>query len=369
MDYIAVRRALHQIPETGFEEVETQAFLLDQIKKMPQDYLQIKRWKTGLLVRVSGRQSSRTIGFRTDIDALPVKENTGYPFQSKHAGKMHACGHDFHMTIALGALEQIAGNPVKDDVVFLFQPAEEGPGGALPMMASSEFQSWKPDIIFALHVSPEFPAGTVATKEGILFANTSELFIDFYGKGGHAAYPHLTHDTIVAAGHFIVGIQSIVARRVSPLKAAVLTIGKMSGGTKQNIIAEHARVEGTIRTLDQETMALIKDDIERQVKAVEIAYHCKSRIDYGANYYQVYNHAEYEQPFVDFCAERGFPYIICGDAMTGEDFGYFLKDIPGFMFWLGVGETSGLHSSDFKPDESALAQGVRVVSEYIQNGI
>ncbi|RYL95457.1 amidohydrolase [Sporolactobacillus sp. THM7-4] len=366
MDYIAIRRALHQIPETGFEEVETQSFLLDQIRKMAQDNLQIKKWKTGILVKVNGTDPAKTIGFRADMDGLPVKENTGYPFQSKHEGKMHACGHDFHMTVALGALEKLAENPVKDDVVFIFQPAEEGPGGAVPMMKSDAFKAWKPDFIFGLHVSPEFPPGTVGTKEGILFANTSELFIDFYGKGGHAAYPHRTHDAIVAASHFVVGIQSIVARRVDPLNSAVLTIGKMDGGTKQNIIAEHARVEGTIRTLDQETMALIKDDIERQVKATEIAYHCESKIDYGANYYQVYNKSEYISPFIRFCARKNYPCVICGDAMTGEDFGYFLKSIPGFMFWLGVGKTSALHSSDFKPDESAIEQGVSVVSEYIR---
>ncbi|WP_100487554.1 N-acetyldiaminopimelate deacetylase [Sporolactobacillus pectinivorans] len=369
MDYIAIRRALHRIPEIGFEEVKTQAFLLDQIQKMPQEHLQMKKWRTGLLVKISGTEPSRTIGFRTDIDALPVEEKTGYPFASEHAGKMHACGHDFHMTVALGALEKVAAHPLRDDVVFIFQPAEEGPGGAIPMMKSSEFKAWKPDFIFALHVSPEFPSGTVGTKEGILFANTSELFIDFTGKGGHAAYPQLTYDSIVAACNFVIGIQSIVARRVSPLNSAVLTIGKMSGGTKQNIIAERARVEGTIRTLDQKTMALIKDDIERHVQATEVAYHCKANIDYGANYYQVFNHKEYIDPFIEFCKDHAFPYVICGDAMTGEDFGYFLKDIPGFMFWLGVGNTSGLHSADFRPDEAALAQGVRVVSEYLMKGI
>ncbi|EST13182.1 N-acetyldiaminopimelate deacetylase [Sporolactobacillus laevolacticus] len=369
MDYVAIRRALHQIPEVGFEEVETQAFLLDQISRMPQERVQVKKWKTGLLVRVSGTHPSKLIGFRTDIDALPVKEKTGYSFQSRYEGNMHACGHDFHMTIALGALENVIENPVKEDTLFIFQPAEEGPGGALPMMASDEFQSWKPDLIFGLHVSPDFPVGTVATKEGILFANTSELFIDFFGKGGHAAYPHLTHDTIVAASHFVVGLQTIVARRVDPLNSAVLTIGKISGGTKQNIIAEHARVEGTIRTLNQETMALIKDDIERQVKAIEIAYQCKGQIDYGANYYQVFNRKENVDPFIQFCEKKGFPYIICNDAMTGEDFGYFLKELPGFMFWLGVGKTSSLHSADFMPDEAALAQGVKVVSTYIREGV
>ncbi|MFT8311949.1 MAG: N-acetyldiaminopimelate deacetylase [Sporolactobacillus sp.] len=369
MDYIAIRRALHQIPELGFEEVETQAFLLDQIKKLPQDRIQIKKWKTGLFVHISGTDPSRLIGFRTDIDALPVKENTGYSFQSKHEGNMHACGHDFHMTIALGALENIVLHPVKENVLFIFQPGEEGPGGALPMMASEEFKAWKPDLIFALHVSPDFPAGTVATKEGILFANTSELFIDFRGKGGHAANPHLTHDTIVAASQFIVGLQTIVARRVNPLHSAVLTIGKITGGFKQNIIAEYARVEGTIRTLSQDTMTLIKEDIERHVKATEIAYQCKGVIDYGANYYQVFNRKTYVDPFISFCEKNKFPYVICDDAMTGEDFGYFLKELPGFMFWLGVGQTSSLHSADFKPDEAALAQGVKVVSTYIRDGV
>ncbi len=369
MDYIAIRRELHQIPEIGFEERETQALLLEQIKRLPQDRLQIKKWRTGLLVRVAGTSPARTIGYRTDIDALPVPEETGYSFASRHPGKMHACGHDFHMTVALGVLEKIAMHPLKDHVVFIFQPAEEGPGGAIPMMASDEFKAWKPDFILALHVSPDFPAGTIATKAGILFANTSELFIDFTGKGGHAAYPHLTHDAIVAACHFVVGLQTIVARRVSPLNSAVLTIGKMSGGTKQNIIAEHARVEGTIRTLDQPTMALIKDDIERHVEAAETAYHCRGAIDYGANYYQVYNRREYIEPFIRFCRQRDYPLVICQDSMTGEDFGYFLKEIPGFMFWLGVGKTATLHSSTFKPDESALAQGVKVAADYLINGM
>ncbi|MFT8361786.1 MAG: N-acetyldiaminopimelate deacetylase [Sporolactobacillus sp.] len=369
MDYIAVRRALHRIPETGFEEIETQAFLLDQISQLPQQRLQIKKWKTGLFVYVSGLAPTRIIGYRTDIDGLPITEKTGYPFASRHEGTMHACGHDFHMTIALGVLEHVVTHPINEDMLFIFQPAEEGPGGALPMLASREFKEWKPALILALHVSPDFPAGTIATREGSLFANTSELFIDFYGKGGHAASPHLTHDAIVAASHFVVGLQTIVARRINPLHAAVVTIGKMDGGTKQNIIAEHARVEGTIRTLDQDVMTLIKDDIERHVKAIEIAYHCDSRIDYGANYYQVFNRAKYIKPFIDFLKKRNYPHIICGESMTGEDFGYFLKELPGFMFWLGVGKTSGLHSSDFKPDETALAQAVQVITDYISNGL
>ncbi|MFT8870932.1 MAG: N-acetyldiaminopimelate deacetylase [Sporolactobacillus sp.] len=368
MDYVAIRRALHQIPELGFEEWKTQAFLQEQIAHFPhQERLTIKTWKTGLLVHVQGQHPCRTLAYRTDIDALPVTEQTGYSFASQHEGRMHACGHDFHMTIALGVLEKLLEEPIDDSVLCIFQPAEEGPGGALPMLASEVFNAWRPDFIIGLHVSPDFPTGMIATRAGSLFANTSELFIDFFGKGGHAATPQLTHDTIVAAAEFILGLQTIVARRVAPLKSAVVTLGKMSGGTKQNIIADHARVEGTIRTLDQETMALIKAEIESRVQAIEIAYHCRSQIDYGANYYQVFNCAEHVLPFIDFLKDRDYPHVVCGESMTGEDFGYFLKELPGFMFWLGVGKTSALHSADFKPDEAALDQGVRVVVDYLRH--
>lgn len=368
LDYIEVRREFHRIPELGFEEIKTQALLLKYIKQLPQEYITIKTWRTGILVKVNGIKPSRTIGYRTDIDGLPITEETGYPFESEHAGLMHACGHDFHMTIALGVLEKLANNPIKQDVVMIFQPAEEGPGGAEPMLQSDVFQEWRPDIIFALHIAPELPVGTIGVKEGLLFANTSELFIDFHGRGGHAAYPHLTHDMVVAASQFVTQSQSIISRTVDPIDAAVLTIGKIVGGTKQNIIAEHARVEGTIRARHQETMKKLKDRIKDHVKAIEIAHQCEATIDFGANYYQVYNHKKETQQFIDFCRNQaGLNLFESPEAMTGEDFGYFLKDIPGFMFWLGVASQSGLHSSTLKPDEEALTIAIKLVSQYMDS--
>lgn len=365
MDYVGVRRALHQIPELGFEEYQTQQFLLDQISQLPQEHLEIKTWRTGILVKVSGERPERTIGFRCDIDGLPIQEETGYAFRSRHEGKMHACGHDFHMTIALGVLEKLTKIPISDDVIIIFQPAEEGPGGALPMLQSDVFLSWKPDVIFALHIAPEYPAGTVAVKEGLLFANTSELFIDLKGKGGHAAYPHLANDMVVAASAFVTQIQSIVSRRINPLDSAVITIGKVTGGTKQNIIAETARIEGTIRALDPRTMPIIKQQIEAHVSGVETAYQCEATIDYGANYYQVYNTPDVTQEFIDYCRSADHDLTFCQEAMTGEDFGYFLKTIPGFMFWLGVNSESGLHSSTLMPDEQAIVKGIDIVFGFI----
>ncbi|MBT2216199.1 N-acetyldiaminopimelate deacetylase [Virgibacillus dakarensis] len=362
-----IRRTLHQIPELGFQEVKTGAFLLDKIKEMQTDSVEIKTWRTGILVRVTGKKPEKTIGFRADIDGLPIAEETGFSFASVHQGKMHACGHDFHMTIALGALKQLIENPIDDHVLFIFQPAEEGPGGALPLLRSSEFLEWKPNCLFALHIAPELPVGTVSSRPGLLFANTSELFLDFKGVGGHAAYPHLTKDMTVAASNFVIQLQQIVARGIDPLESAVVTIGKMESGVVQNAIAETARLEGTIRTLHAATIAVIKQKIAMMAKGFEISHDCSIAIDYGSNYYQVYNQEEYVNLFQDALRDSSITYKEASPAMTGEDFGYMLKEIPGFMFWLGVDSPHGLHSAQLKPDEAALETGVQAVTRTIRH--
>ncbi|WP_249870241.1 N-acetyldiaminopimelate deacetylase [Oceanobacillus saliphilus] len=360
-ELLQTRRELHQIPELGFQEFKTQKYLLGKIEQMKTDRVSIKTWKTGILVKVTGTASTQTIGFRSDMDGLPIKESTDFSFKSIHEGRMHACGHDFHMTIALGTLEQIIHHPIKDDVVFIFQPAEEGPGGALPMLQSEEFQQWKPDVIFALHIAPELPVGTVSSREGLLFANTSELFIDFKGLGGHAAYPHLTRDMTVAASNFIVQMQQIVSRGLDPLTSAVITVGKMESGVVQNAIAETARIEGTIRTLHPETILIIKEKLEKLMRGFEISHECKITVDYGANYYQVYNQGNYVDLFRHCMGENDITFIEANAAMTGEDFGDMLKEIPGFMFWLGVDSPYGLHNNMLNPNEDALEVGVKSV--------
>ncbi|SET28885.1 N-acetyldiaminopimelate deacetylase [Oceanobacillus limi] len=360
-----IRRELHRIPELGFQEYKTQAYLIKQINLIANDRTLIQEWKTGILVKIKGTNPSKTIGYRCDIDGLPITEDTGFSFRSSHEGRMHACGHDFHMTIALGSLQRIIEEPIQDDVVFIFQPAEEGPGGALPMMQSEEFNTWRPDCIFALHIAPELPVGTVSSKSGLLFANTSELFLDFVGKGGHAAYPHLTKDMSVAAGAFISQIQEIISRGIDPLDSAVLTIGKMESGHVQNAIAETARLEGTIRTLRPDTIHVVKRRLESIIRGFEINYDCSIGIDYGANYYQVYNEKNYVDLFKKAMKDEGLSYHEANKAMTGEDFGYMLKEIPGFMFWLGVESPFGLHHNKLQPNEDALTIGVRAVTKMI----
>jgi N-acetyldiaminopimelate deacetylase len=362
---INIRRDLHRIPELGFQEFKTQEYLLAYLGSLPSERMEIKTWKTGIFAKVKGIDPVKTIAYRADMDGLPIIEETEYSFQSEHPDRMHACGHDFHMTIALGIITYFVQNPVRDDLLFIFQPAEEGPGGAEPMLRSDIMKEWKPDLITALHIAPEYPAGTIATRPGLLFANTSELFIDLKGKGGHAAYPHTTQDMIVAAASLVTQLQSVVARNVDPLDSAVITFGKITGGTVQNIIAENARLEGTIRTLSVESMQKVKERIEALVHGLEIGYSCKAVIDYGSMYHQVYNHHELTEEFMDFTkANTDTEVVLCREAMTGEDFGYMLDEIPGFMFWLGVESPYGLHHSKLQPKEEAIQMAVQLMCKY-----
>ncbi|NGQ93642.1 N-acetyldiaminopimelate deacetylase [Brevibacillus sp. SYP-B805] len=364
--FVQIRRDLHQIPEPGFQEYKTQRYLLDYIDTLPQERLAIQTWRTGILVKVSGTNPRRMLAWRTDMDGLPIPEETSYPFRSVHEGYMHACGHDMHMAIALGILTHFAHHPLADDLLFIFQPAEEGPGGAKPLMESEAFASWRPDCVFALHIAPEYPVGTIATRPGILFANTSELFIELTGKGGHAAYPHRANDMVVAASHLVTQLQTIVSRNIDPLDSGVITIGRIEGGTKQNIIAEKARIEGTIRTLSLESMKKIKARIEALVQGIETGFACSATIDYGSNYCQVYNDPALTEEFMQWVQEkRDVTFVSCTEAMTGEDFGYFLAEIPGFLFWLGVNTPYGLHHAKIEPDEQAIEVAIRLVTDYL----
>jgi N-acetyldiaminopimelate deacetylase len=365
--FVAIRRDLHQIPELGFQEFKTQAYILNYLSTLPLHRIEIETWETGLFVKVHGLNPQKIIGYRADIDGLPISEDTGLSYKSIHEGRMHACGHDFHMSIALGVLTYIVHNPIHDDLLFIFQPAEEGPGGAEPMLNSEPMKKWKPDMIFALHIAPEYPVGTIAVKEGLLFANTSELFIDLRGKGGHAAYPHHTNDMIIAACEMVSQLQTVISRNVDPLDSAVITIGKITGGTVQNIIAETARLEGTIRTLSVESMKKVKKRIEAIVKGIELGFDCETSIDFGCMYHQVYNHEAITREFMNFIEEKeGYTLFECKEAMTGEDFGYMLQDIPGFMFWLGVASEYGLHHSKLNPSEEAIDKAIDLITSYLE---
>lgn len=369
LDLIQTRRDLHQIPEIGLEEFETQAYLLDVIKKLiaGKDFVELRTWRTGILVYLHGSQPTKTIGWRTDIDGLPVNEQTGLPFASKHQGRMHACGHDFHMTIALGSLERALEKQPKNNLLFLFQPAEENEAGGMLMYKDQAFGDWLPDQFYGLHVRPDLKVGQIATNTHTLFAGTCEIKINFKGKGGHAAFPHEAKDAVVAASYFITQVQSVVSRSVNPIEGAVVTFGVLQAGTTNNVIAETAFLHGTIRSLTQEMSLLVQKRVTTIAEAVAAAFDMDVEIELKqGGYLPVENNPKLARELMDFFQEKeGVELIDIEPAMTGEDFGYLLSKVDGVMFWLGIDSPYALHHPQMRPKEEALAIGVEAVSSFL----
>lgn len=369
LDLIQTRRDLHQIPEIGLEEFETQAYLLDVIKKLiaGKDFVELRTWRTGILVYLHGSQPTKTIGWRTDIDGLPVNEQTGLSFASKHQGRMHACGHDFHMTIALGSLERALEKQPKNNLLFLFQPAEENEAGGMLMYKDQAFGDWLPDQFYGLHVRPDLKVGQIATNTHTLFAGTCEIKINFKGKGGHAAFPHEAKDAVVAASYFITQVQSVVSRSVNPIEGAVVTFGVLQAGTTNNVIAETAFLHGTIRSLTQEMSLLVQKRVTTIAEAVAAAFDMDVEIELKqGGYLPVENNPKLARELMDFFQEKeGVELIDIEPAMTGEDFGYLLSKVDGVMFWLGIDSPYALHHPQMSPKEEALAIGVEAVSSFL----
>lgn len=369
---IQIRRQLHRIPELALEEYQTQQYLLQVIQNFKQQYLQIKtcpQLPTALLVRVQGSNPQKTIGYRADMDGLPIEEKTDLPFTSQHAGQMHACGHDFHMTVALGILSYFSEHQPQDNLIFFFQPAEESKNGGKLAYEQNVFTGkWCPDEFFALHVTPDLPAGTIGCRLGTLFAGTTEVNIDLYGQDGHAAYPQQANDMIVAAAALIEQIQTIISRSIDPIAGGVITIGKLEAGTIRNAIAGHAHLEGTIRGLSQSMIERIDQRLREVTAGIAKSFNAEVKIQLNqGGYWPVENNPHLTAEFINYMKENSqVNYQNTQPAMTGEDFGYLLDQIPGTMFWLGVDDSSQLHSATFNPQESALIAGATAIVGFLQ---
>lgn len=371
-DLITIRRHLHQIPEVALEEVETHAFLMQVIGMMDQKFLKIlepKELPTAILVRVQGSDPSRTIGYRTDIDGLPVDEKTGLPYASQHPGKMHACGHDMHMTVALGVLDYFASHQPKDNLVFFFQPAEESEAGGKRAYELGLFEGeWRPDEFYGLHVNPKMQTGVIGCRMGTLFAGTTEVNIDVIGKGGHAAFPQDAKDAVVAASALVMQVQTIISRSINPIESGVITLGKFEAGTIRNVIADHARLEGTIRGLTQVMIVKIKERVQEICEGIERSFEVEVRLGLNqGGYFPVENDPVLTKRFIRFMQEN--PDVVYEEvppAMTGEDFGYLLHQFPGTMFWLGVDGGAQLHESSMSPKEGAIQKGITAITEFLE---
>lgn len=370
LDLIQTRRDLHQIPEIGLEEFKTHAYLMDKIRDLTigKNFVQIRTWKTGILVYLHGSNPQKTIGWRTDIDGLPIVEATGLAFASQHEGRMHACGHDFHMTVALGLLEQLVQTQPRHNLLFLFQPAEENEAGGMLMYEDGAFGDWLPDEFYGLHVRPDLKVGDIATNTGTLFAGTCEVKITFKGKGGHAAFPHEANDALVAASYFVTQVQSVVSRNVDPIEGAVVTFGSMHAGTTNNVIAETAFLHGTIRTLTMEMNLLTQKRVQTIAEGIASSFNMDVEIELKqGGYLPVENKPKLATELMDFFdQEEGVHLIDILPAMTGEDFGYLLSKVDGVMFWLGIDSPYALHHPQMNPDEAALPFAVEKISRFLK---
>ena len=370
-DLIRIRRQFHQIPELALHETKTHELLLRVIQSFNHQYLTIREipaLPTALLVRVQGKEPHRIIGYRADIDALPVTEETGLPFASRFPGRMHACGHDFHMTVALGILSYFSEHQPQDDLVFFFQPAEEQDFGGKRAFDLDVFTGkWRPTEFYGLHVNPELPAGAIGCRRGTLFAGTTEFDLTLHGKQGHAAFPHRANDMVVAMAAFIMQAQTIVARNIDPLKSGVVTIGSATAGTIRNVIAGTAHVAGTIRGLTQETILQIKRRLQAISAGIATSFDCTADLAMRqGGYLPVINNNQLTGRFINYMKENPkINFIPTPPAMTGEDFGFLLSKFPGTMFWLGVETDAALHSATFTPNEVALSAGVSAMVNFL----
>jgi amidohydrolase len=370
-EFISMRRAFHQIPEPSFGEYKTQARIGSYLKSARIPF-RTGVGGTGVVGLIRGG-AGQAIALRADMDALNLNEKTGLAFSSKHQGFMHACGHDAHMAMILGAglVLRRLGKDLPGQVKLIFQPAEETPpGGAIEMIRKGVLRSPKVRAIIGVHVDPVIAAGKVAVNAGPISAAADDFRIRILGRGGHGSSPHVAVDAIVVAAQFITSLQTIVSRRVSALDNVVVTIGKISGGEKDNIIAETVEMEGTIRTKRASLRRRVPAMMRRLLRSVCSANGATGTFEYIEGYPALVCDEAFSALVKDAAVDvLGVGRVLQspGFEMGGEDFAYYAQEVPGTDVFVGVGNRKKgkvfrLHQAQFDIDEAALKVGVSVVA-------
>lgn len=355
-----IRGELHQIPELGLSEHKTAAYIENKLNALGLDSVE-RCVGTGVIGILKGQGKEKTIAFRADMDGLTVQE-TPRPHASCHEGLMHACGHDGHMTILLGFAKYLISQKErpKGDVIFIFQPAEEGPGGAKLMVEAGILEKYNIAKIIGCHIFPQVPQGKIACKSGGMMARNGEVYVRILGKSAHGAQPHLGADALLAAGAVICGLQTILSRNISPLDSGVLTFGSIHGGEACNIIAKEVRMDGTMRAFSDEVYERMVERIEETVKNIAAGYGCEGIVEFNHMYRVVNNDSSLVHALEEACGEN---YMTTQPYMLAEDFSFFQQAVPGLFFFLGSGNpekgfTHPLHSADFDFDEKILCHGI-----------
>ena len=374
------RRQIHQKPELGFQEKITAEFISQKLRSWGIPH-QTAIVQTGIVATIEGKKPSTlshppVLAIRADMDALPVREENEVDYKSQHPGLMHACGHDGHVAIALGTAHHLALHPetFAGTVKIIFQPAEEGPGGAKPMIEAGVLENPKVDAIIGLHLWNNLPIGTVGVRSGALMAAVERFDCVISGKGGHGAMPHQTIDPILVAAQIITTLQTIVARNIDPIEAAVVTVGSLHAGTTDNVIPHQAEMQGTVRYFHPQYAGYFQQRIEQIIQGICQSHGASYELKYQELYPPVINHPEIAELVRGAALEvMETPVGIVPECQTmgGEDMSFFLQAIPGCYFFLGAANAEKKlnfphHHPCFDFDETVLAVGVEIFTRCVE---
>lgn len=357
------RRHLHQNPELMFDVHQTAKFIEEKLRGFGCDEVVTGIGQTGVVGIIRGRHGEgATIGLRSDMDALPLTEITGKPWASTNAGKMHACGHDGHISMLLGAAQYLAETRnFKGSVAVIFQPAEEGGGGGREMVKDGMMERFTISEVYGLHNIPGIPIGEFAIRKGPIMAATDEFTITIEGRGGHAAQPHTTIDPVVIGAQLVNGLQTIVSRGTDPLDSVVISVTKFHAGDAYNIIPQKAELAGTVRTLRKEMRDYAQKRLTEIVEGITVALGATVTIDYARNYPVTFNH-DRETDFAAKVARQVAGNNAVNEEvapmMAGEDFSYMLEARPGAFIFMGNGASASLHNPAYDFNDDAIPHGI-----------
>ncbi len=367
----AWRRHLHENPELQFDVHDTAAFVQDKLRSFGVDEITPGIGQTGVVGVIKGKSdtSGRVIGLRADMDALPILEATGLEYASKVPGKMHACGHDGHTAMLLGAAQYLAETRNFDGtVVVIFQPAEEGGGGGREMVKDGLMDRWNIDEVYGMHNMPGHPVGQFAIRSGPLLASADEFTIRVVGQGGHAAAPHEAIDPNLAAAHVIVALQSIASRNADPLASVVVTVGALhSDSDVSNVIPQATTMKGTVRALDEDVRAMAEARVGDIARATAQAYGCVAEVAYEVGYPVTVNADQNTAYAVE--AARAVAGDVVDDTppiMAAEDFAFMLNERPGAYIMVGNGDGATVHHPEYNFDDEAIPAGCSWFAEIVE---
>ncbi len=360
-----VRRKIHKHPELKMEEYKTSKLVTEELRSLGIEVYPDYADTTAVLGRIKGGKPGPVRAFRADMDALPIKEETGLPYASEVDGVMHACGHDIHTASLVGLAHILARNQeeLSGEVIFVFQPGEEGGFGGKILTDAGFIEKFGISYIIGQHVYPDVPLGKIGYKVGLMTANSDRFIVKIKGKGSHGARPHQGIDPIAIASHITVAYGTIHSREVDPLDSTVITVGSIHAGTASNVIPDDAIMRGTIRTFGDENREFVTNRVKEVSKGIANTFRAEAEVDIKFGYPSVFNDEE-----ITMKVKEGATLLLGNEgvlelpvpSMGGEDFAYYLKKIPGTFYRLGVGPSEPLHNARFAPSEEVLKVGMGV---------